>query len=210
MITNIRKPISSTMLAIAAIVMLSVFTAGVARADSGSIEAEFDAEAAVLSVGIARDVVTEAPLLGDDFKLLTRSSSEFEFDDGVIESVEITTENEQVIGFLGGFDPFPVPFSGLGSCSDEAGGAACGVLGGLLTLTTAVSLHTSVATLDVASVDFISIPVPLHPFGGFDLLSGLIDGDRRRRPVERDGIVALARPRPARRSPPGGRVQRGV
>jgi hypothetical protein len=121
-------------LAAAVLVGLMIAVTGIASADTGT----FSSAGAVVYVG---------PSLVPGFP--TTSSSAFHFGPfGRITSVDVTTQNEQVISVLGG----------VTSCADGAAGAACAYLNTQLTGAQLNSLHTSTATLAVTSTSIFQFP----------------------------------------------------
>ena len=134
MITSIRNPISSTMLAIAAVVVLSVFTAAVAQADSVPKTADFSALGGVGYVGPNFPATVPAEF--------TSAVSDFVIVAGDVVSVEIVTTNELVLGGL-----LPAP---LLSC-DSHSSAPCVALTDMLAGAGVTSLHDSSIVLTVSA-----------------------------------------------------------
>ncbi len=111
----------------------------VASADSGT----FSAAGGVVYIG---------PSLVPGFE--TTSSSVFHFGPlGKITSVDVTTQNEQIVGGL----------AGLTSCTDSSSGAVCAALGAQVTGALVSSLHTSTATLSVTSTSVYQFPTQFGP-----------------------------------------------
>lgn len=133
---------------------LSLLTVAVASADNGV--ARFDAAGGVVYVG---------PSLVPGFP--TSSSSVFTLNSsGAVKSVQVTTQNEQVIGVLGG----------VTQCEDNTGGVTCAAANAGLAGAFLNSLHTSVAKLKVTSQTVYPFPTPFGPFP-VQVLNGNLLGD---------------------------------